>query len=53
MGLYLTNGLKWNSGYQTIGIVETILVICLIISLPLWKAKMVERVNKIHVRQVC
>lgn len=39
MGLCLTNGLKWNSGYQTIGIVQTILVICLIISLPLWKAK--------------
>lgn len=39
MGLCLTNGLRWNFGYQTIGIVQTILVICLIISLPLWKAK--------------
>lgn len=39
MGLCLTNGLRWNSGYQTIGIIQIILVICLIISLPLWKAK--------------
>lgn len=39
MGLCLTNGLKWNSGYQTISIIQIILVVSLIISLPLWKAK--------------
>ncbi len=39
MGICLTNGLKWNSGYQTIGIIQMILVIFLSISLPLWKAK--------------
>lgn len=39
MGLCLTNGLKWNSGYQTIGIIQIILFICLIASLPLWNAK--------------
>lgn len=41
MGLFLVNGLQWNSGYQAIGIIQVILVICLIISLPLWKAKKV------------
>lgn len=39
MGLFLTNGFRWNSGYQAIGIIQTTLVICLIISLPLWKVK--------------
>lgn len=43
MGLCLTNGLRWNSGYQTIGIIQIILVVCLIISLPLWKAKQEEK----------
>lgn len=42
MGLCLTNGLKWNSGYQTIGIIQIILVIALIPALPLWKAKREE-----------
>lgn len=39
MGLFLTNGFRWNSGYQAIGIIQATLVICLIISLPLWKVK--------------
>lgn len=39
MGLCLTKGLGWNSGYQTVGILQVILVICLIFSLPLWKQK--------------
>lgn len=43
MGLCLANGLKWNSGYKTIGIIQIILVVCLIISLPLWKAKQMEK----------
>ncbi|HEX3018281.1 MAG TPA: MFS transporter [Caproicibacter sp.] len=39
MGLCLTYGLKWNSGYQTIGIIQIVLVVCLALSLPLWKAQ--------------
>lgn len=39
MGLCLTKGLSWNSGYQTVGILQVILVVCLIFSLPLWKQK--------------
>lgn len=39
MGLCLTGGLKWNSGYQVIGIIQVVLVACLILSLPLWKKK--------------
>lgn len=37
MGLCLTRGLHWPAGYQTIGLIQTVLVVCLIISLPLWK----------------
>lgn len=39
MGLCLTKGLKWNSGYRAIGMIQIVLVACLILSLPLWKAK--------------
>lgn len=38
MGLCLTKGLRWNSGYRTIGIIQFALVACLLLSLPLWKA---------------
>ena len=37
MGLCLTNNLKWNRGYQVIGVLQTVLVIGLLFSLPLWK----------------
>ncbi|SFR64828.1 MFS transporter [Anaeromicropila populeti] len=37
MGLCLTNGLRWNSGYQFIGLMQLGLVLCLLLSLPLWK----------------
>jgi fucose permease len=47
MGLCLTNGLRWNSGYQTIGIIQIVLVVCLIISLPLWKTKQEEKKEEI------
>lgn len=37
MGLCLTAGLPWNSGYQTIGIVQTVLTLVLLSTLFLWK----------------
>lgn len=37
MGLFLTRGLKWNAGYQTIGIIQTVLVVWLMMTLSLWK----------------
>ena len=37
MGLCLTYNLTWNNGYQIIGVLQTILVIGLLFSLPLWK----------------
>lgn len=43
MGLCLTQGLKWNAGYQVIGIVQVVLVGCLLLSLPLWKANKDDR----------
>ena len=49
MGLCLMNGLKWNSGYLTIGIIQVILVIALIAALPLWKAKREE--NSTHIQE--
>lgn len=39
MGLCLINGLKWNRGYMAVGVIQIVLVICLLISLPLWKVK--------------
>lgn len=42
MGLCLTKGLTWNFGYRTVGILQIILVICLLFSLPLWKQKNVS-----------
>ncbi|NBH81832.1 MFS transporter [bacterium C-53] len=38
MGLCLTNGLLWNSGYRAIGTFQVVLVACLVFSLPLWKS---------------
>ncbi len=49
MGLCLTNGLKWTSGYQIIGIIQVALVAILISALPLWKAKREE--NGTHNRE--
>lgn len=39
MGLCLMNGLRWNAGYLTVGIIQIGLVVCLILSLPLWKSR--------------
>lgn len=46
MGLCLTRGLRWNYGYLTIGIIQVILVVFLLVSLPLWKK--VSRKNEIE-----
>lgn len=37
MGMCLAGGLKWNSGYLSIGLIQAALVACLIFSIPLWK----------------
>ena len=37
MSIYLLKENGWRFGYLTIGIIQAILVICLFISLPLWK----------------
>ena len=36
MGLCLTRGFKWNSGYMVVGVIQIALVACLVLSLPLW-----------------
>lgn len=42
MGLVLTGGQVWNSGYKYIGMIQIVLVAILVFSLPLWKK---EKVN--------
>ena len=42
MSLYLLKDNGWRMGYATIGIIQAILVLCLFISLPLWKKFEVE-----------
>ena len=37
MSLCLTNGLGWHMGYRTIGIIQSIFVLILVSSIPLWK----------------
>lgn len=37
MGLCLSNNLRWNSGYRSIGYIQVVLVIFLFLALPLWK----------------
>lgn len=39
MGFALTHGYGWNAGYQWIGLLQLILVIILVFSLPLWVKK--------------
>lgn len=39
MGLCLSNHFGWYAGYQTIGMLQIILVIIIFLSLPLWKMK--------------
>ena len=36
MGLCLSHGLPWQSGYQSIGLIQTVLTAILFFSLPLW-----------------
>ncbi|HIQ95932.1 MAG TPA: MFS transporter [Candidatus Limivivens merdigallinarum] len=39
MGAALTGGMGWNSGYRMIAILQVILTVILIFSLPLWKQR--------------
>ncbi len=38
MGFVLTRGLRWNSGYRIISILQIVLTVILVLSLPLWKS---------------
>ncbi|WP_026496536.1 MFS transporter [Butyrivibrio sp. WCD3002] len=39
MSLCLTNGLRWPSGYRTISLLQVILTVILVFSVPLWKTE--------------
>lgn len=46
MGLCLSRGTLWNAGYRTIGAVQVALVVCLALSLPLWRK--IQEAHKDH-----
>lgn len=37
MGMMLTGGAAWTDGYRVVGIIQTVMTLCLFLSLPLWK----------------
>lgn len=37
MGLCLTKGLPWNSGYRAVGSIQSVLFFLILLTLPLWK----------------
>ncbi len=37
MGFALTSGMGWNSGYRIVGLIQILLTLLLLLSLPLWK----------------
>ena len=39
MGYVMTSGGTWNAGYRTISVIQLVLTVVLIFSLPLWKKK--------------
>lgn len=39
MGFALTGGMTWNGGYRIISMIQIVLTILLVVSLPLWKGK--------------
>ncbi|PNR95658.1 MFS transporter [Petrotoga olearia] len=46
MGILLTNGFKWNSGYFTISLIQIALTLVLFFTLPLWKEKKTNNKSK-------
>ena len=47
MSIYLLKENGWRKGYMTIGIIQVILVICLILSLPLWKSIAIDNEEEV------
>lgn len=39
MGFVLTRGISWNMGYRIISVIQVILTLVLIVTLPMWKEK--------------
>lgn len=39
MGFVLTHGFRWNRGYACVGIIQVVLTVILLFSLPLWQKK--------------
>lgn len=47
MGICLTGGFGWNSGYLSIAVIQIVLTVALFISLPMWK-KMSQKAEEEH-----
>ena len=45
MGLCLTHGWGWANGYRSVGTIQIVLSVVLLITLPLWKKKDVQRIT--------
>lgn len=45
MGLALTNGSGWNMGYRSIAVIQIVLTLALIASIPMWKHRKTETTN--------
>lgn len=43
MGYALTNGQSWKSGYRDVSLLQMILTVLLVISLPLWKKNVLDK----------
>ena len=43
MGLALTSGSGWNMGYRSVAVIQVILTLALLASIPLWKHKKAQR----------
>ncbi|MDD2954923.1 MAG: MFS transporter [Oscillospiraceae bacterium] len=49
MGFALTHGAGWNAGYQWIGLLQLVLVMILVFSLPLWQKKKIRAEGALEV----
>ena len=52
MGMALTNGATWNIGYRMISIIQVMLTVALILSLPKWKNKKISERKQINKKRL-
>jgi len=50
MGAALTGGMRWNMGYSIIAVLQMVLTLVLLLSLPLWKKRTVQTEDGVPVK---